>query len=393
MVQNPLGLYIHVPFCRARCSYCAFYTVSHDEAGTERFVRAVVREIERFAAEGRSGDDLDLPPPAGRLVDTVYLGGGTPSLLEKRHLARLMTAVRTCFSIAGDAEVTLEANPETVTSLTAEAWMALGITRVSVGAQTFHAETLHQVGRLHGPDTIRSAVHHLRRAGCRNLSLDLIAGLIPKRFERDLREACSLSPDHLSVYLLEVDEEEVGAVTGLARRHAEGRARVPGGDWYADAYPRAVDLLAEEGLERYEICNFARPGHTCLHNLKYWRDHEVLGFGPAAHSLYAGVRFANVGDRAAYETALEAGMTPPCQVDRRTPAEADAETAFLALRLCEGIPRRRLERLLAAERRPHVPMMLDELLENGLLQHVGSRMVLSTRGVLVSNEIFHRFLP
>ena len=392
--SSSLGLYIHVPFCRARCSYCAFYTVPHDTTAAARYEDALLTEIEQLADRGRPGNGIDLPPQRGRHVDTIYLGGGTPSLLPASSLERILAAIRRFFAVDSAVEITLEANPETVSRAAAEAWIERGISRVSVGAQTFSDDTLRRLGRQHDAVAIITAVERLRDAGCRNVNLDLIAGVDAARLTQDVDAACALQPEHLSLYLLEVEEDDLGTLTPLARRVAAGRAAVPSSDWYAEAYPEAVARLSAAGLQRYEICNFARGGAVSRHNLKYWHCDEVVGFGPSAHSLAAGVRFANPPDTAAWERSLlSERRLPEAEVDDRTAATARAEIAILALRLTEGIGRRRLERLLATQHRPDIPPFLDDLADNGFLQTAGERVAFSTRGMLISNEIFQRLLP
>ncbi|MFQ5718092.1 MAG: radical SAM family heme chaperone HemW [Acidobacteriota bacterium] len=392
--DSPLGVYVHVPFCRARCSYCAFYTVAHHATAIQPFIRSLRREIRHLARRGYDEPELFVRPAQGRCVDSVFLGGGTPSLLPGEALASLLGTVREFFRVTSDAEVTLEANPETVTAAAAAGWRHAGVTRVSVGAQTFSDARLARLGRRHTAASIRQAVRDLRAAGCDNISLDLIAGVSPARLDEDVDAACAISPDHLSMYLLEVTEEETGAVTPLARQVAAGACQVPEADWYADAYPRAVSRLARAGLDRYEICNFARPGRVCRHNLKYWLDRDVLGFGPGAHSSCDGTRFANVADLQRWQQPLlTRGRPETPRADRRTTGEANAERAMLALRLEEGAPRAWLEQLLPGRAGRGDTAPLDDLLEAGFMISDGERVALSTRGMLVSNEIFQRFLP
>ena len=277
---------------------------------------------------------------------------------------------------------------------TARLWIDLGINRVSVGAQTFSDDTLRRLGRRHDARAIVEAVEHLRDAGCSQVNLDLIAGVEAARLTEDLDAAVALQPDHLSLYLLELEEADLGTITPLARHAAAGRAVVPSPDWYADAYPAAVARLSAAGLQRYEICNFARSDAVSRHNLKYWHCDDVLGFGPSAHSLVAGMRFANPADTEAWEQALlSERRLPRAEVDHRTAATARAEIAILALRLTEGIGRHRLERLLMTEHRPDIPSFLDELADTGFLQVQDERVAFTTRGMLLSNEIFQRLLP
>ncbi|MFQ5669744.1 MAG: radical SAM family heme chaperone HemW [Acidobacteriota bacterium] len=392
--KTTLGLYLHVPFCRCRCTYCAFFTRPAGEPQHRRaYVDALAREIRHVAETGRDLGHARLPPQEGRVVDTIYIGGGTPSLLAPEQLRFLLLGIQDRFSVAPGAEVTLEANPETVTAAAADGWIAAGFNRVSLGAQTFDSSTLQALGRRHGPDTIVGAARSLRRAGLGNLSLDLIAGVNPGSWREDLERACALEPEHLSLYLLEVDQEETGSRTLLARQIERGQARVPEADWYADAYPEAVEILRSRGLERYEICNFSRPGHESRHNLKYWQNQDVLGFGPAASSLCDGVRFMVAADLGAYMKALEADAEPAVRVDAVDAPTRAAELFILGLRLERGINLEEMEARAGSRLRTGQRRALQRLARAGLLDREGDRLRLTTRGMLLSNEVFQAFLP
>jgi len=274
--ETPLGIYLHIPFCQARCSYCAFYTVPDRVEDRSRFIHALEAEIDSVAHRGRVAPGLVSPAPAGRRVDTVYLGGGTPSLLTGSEVARLLRSLAGCFSMTPGAEVTLEANPETVRPGAAESWMEAGVSRVSLGAQTFRDSTLTGLGRLHDAAAIRSAVARLRQAGCDNLSLDLIAGVDTHGFDADLEEACDLEPEHLSVYLLEMEEAEVGGLTPLARRASAGHWCGPGEDWYdlqlrpaRPGLPPQSQVLAQPGGPRLRAVGTLPDGGPAL--LRYGR--------------------------------------------------------------------------------------------------------------------------
>ncbi|MFQ5768673.1 MAG: radical SAM family heme chaperone HemW, partial [Acidobacteriota bacterium] len=388
--DHPLGLYLHVPFCQARCSYCAFYTVPWTEVSP--FVKALEAEILSVAQRGRGAEMLSLGPQGGASVDTLYFGGGTPSLLSCGDLGRLVELIDRQFKVTSDAEITLEVNPETVTGDAAWGWRAAGITRISLGVQSLDGQVLRALGRRHDEVMIKDAVHDLRTAGFKNLSFDLIAGVNIDGFYADLQAALRLAPDHLSVYLLETDEMEVGGVTPLARRVTAGRHRRPDDDWFVQAYGRMVETLAEHGLKRYEISNFAHTGRESRHNLKYWRSQDVLGFGPGAHSLSGNSRYAVAPDLPAYLKALTCGRQPPLVVDPSGPAERAWEALFLALRLEEGLD------LKAWQHRPGAFLNAELLAEMAALNRAGlmrgrRRLRLTKRGVMVSSEIFQRLLP
>ena len=252
------GVYIHIPFCRARCSYCDFATGAYEGALAGRYVRALVEEIERFA-EGRSGG-----APA---ADTIYFGGGTPSLLASEQVAHILKTVRRTFRVVRDAEVTLELNPGTVTLEQLRALRALGVNRVSFGAQTFDDRELRRLGRTHTADDVRRTFHELREAGFTNVSFDLIAGLPGQTlaaWSRNLDEALALRPEHLSLYLLEVHEG-----TPLAEQLRRGRWPYPDADLAAEMYLHMLDRAHAAGYAQYEISNFCLPGRESRHNTKY----------------------------------------------------------------------------------------------------------------------------
>jgi len=383
-----LGIYAHVPFCQARCSYCAFYTLAdRGDADRGQFAAALGSACERLAVQGQPPL---FPPLGGRRVDSIYFGGGTPSLLAPDDLVALVDRLRHRFDLTSDVEITLEANPETVNPDAARAWIAAGINRVSLGAQTFDAAVLRHLGREHGPEMIGRAVGMLRGAGCANLSLDLIAGVNPAGLEADLEQACALAPDHLSVYLLELTADEVGGRTPLAAQAARGTWRPPDEDWFADAYPRIVRRLAAAGLRRYEISNFARPGRTCRHNLKYWRCEEVLGVGPAAHTLLGGRRFATRPDLASWLVSVARDGTAALVEDREI--DPPAEALILGLRLDDGVSWAEVEERAGMPPRRAQRRAIDAFGAQGLLRRSGDRLQLTMRGVLLSNEVFERLL-
>jgi oxygen-independent coproporphyrinogen-3 oxidase len=385
-----LGLYLHLPFCRSRCSYCAFYTVPWESAGQGEYVSALCREIRQVARSGRRGENLQLTPQGGRKVDTIFLGGGTPSLMTSSQMQAVMETLQAEFHVSPGAEITLEANPETVTVSAAATWAALGINRLSVGAQSFQDEVLRQLGRRHDAGGTRAAVKAARAGGIPAISLDIIAGVQGAALMMDIKAALELAPDHLSMYLLEVDEEEVGGVTHLARRAARGQATIPDDEWFASAYPEAVANLAGAGLHRYEISNFARPGHASRHNLRYWRCQEVIGFGVAAHSLVNGHRHGIAGDLGAY---LKSDGVPPVNCDEGGQEERIAEAWILGLRLDRGVTAREVQVRTGCDQVRLPARKVQPMIDAGLMLRRGERLYLTERGVLLSNEVFQIFLP
>ena len=316
------GVYIHVPFCRSRCSYCDFATGTYDAPLAEKYVRAVEREVRSFAPGG-----VELAE-----VDTVYFGGGTPSLLTPAQVSRVLDAVRGKFETDADAEVTLEMNPGTVTPEHLRALRAAGVNRASFGAQTFDDRELKRLGRTHTAEDTRRTFRDLRAAGFDNISFDLIAGL-PRQtlaqWGRNLDEALALRPEHLSLYLLEVHEG-----TPLAEQIRQGRYATPDPDLAAEMYRLLVERSRDAGYEQYEISNFCLPGRESRHNLKYWTAAPFYGFGNSAHSFDGRrARWSNERDARAYVKSIEekgAAVVSREGLDERGPG---AGALFLGLRL------------------------------------------------------------
>src|SRR6266852_652849 len=318
--MNTVGIYVQVPFCQTRCTYCNFHTGVVSSARFAPYVNCVCEEI-----AGHRGlyEAAGIGLPAGlaeAVVDTVYIGGGTPSLLDAGHLARIVDAVRENF-VAELREVTLEADPETVTEEKAAAWVVAGINRVSFGVQSFCDEELQAAGRMHRRADVYRAAATLRGAGIANISFDLIAGL-PKQTRATWRESLDslvgLAPEHVSVYLLEVDEGSRlgGELLRGGSRYSAGD--VPGDDEMVEFYETACLILEAAGYRHYEISNWAKPGFASLHNLKYWRREPYLGFGAGAHSFSGTERWANAHDAAGYVNAVTAGRLPVEQHERLT---------------------------------------------------------------------------
>jgi len=320
------------------------------------------------------------------VADTVYIGGGTPSLLEANHLQKLIDAVRESFATEL-TEVTLEADPETVTLEKAEAWLRAGINRISFGVQSFSDTELRAAGRMHRREDVYRAVAILRDAGIANVSFDLIAGLphqTRESWQHSLDELAALGPQHVSVYLLEID-----AGSHLGKELLQGGKRysaesVPDEDAMAEFYETACGELSKAGYHHYEISNWARPGLESRHNLKYWRREPYLGFGAGAHSFSGTQRWANAHDSAAYVNAINSGRLPVEQLETVTNESALEEELFLGLRQLDGIDLRRIERQYGVALAPR----FENLTAAGLLQRDGDTIRLAPDRVSVSNEVF-----
>jgi oxygen-independent coproporphyrinogen III oxidase len=323
-------LYLHVPFCQRRCSYCDFAIAVRRQVPATDYVAAVRRELELVGA-------AELGRPASESLETLYLGGGTPSLLPAEAMAALLAAVRE--ARGGGAwegiELTLEANPEDVTPERAAAWRRAGVNRVSLGAQSFDDRVLKWMHRSHDAARIGEAVRTLARAGLGNVSLDLIFALpaeLERDWGRDVAAALALGPPHLSLYGLTVEER-----TPLARWIARGRTAASDDARYAEEYLAAHAWLAAAGYEFYEVSNAARPGARARHNAAYWSGRPYLGLGPAAHSFDGRARRWNVAAWEAYRRALVAGRRPLEAEEVLTPDERELERVYLALRTDRGL--------------------------------------------------------
>ena len=376
-----VGIYISVPFCRTKCTFCNFASDVVSKVAYARYVDRVVADIaaaEAFAH--RIGARFD------RAADSIYLGGGTPTMLDREQLVRLFAAVRQHFRFEPGAEITVECAPGTLTEEMLGTLLDCGVNRVSLGVQSFVNQESRSVGRLHTRVIVLDDIARLRAAGITNLSIDLIAGLphqTRETWEYSLAETIASGAPHASVYMLEVDEESrLGRelIAGGTRYHAHF---VPDDDMTADLYTRACERLSEAGIAQYEISNFARPGCESRHNLKYWTRAPYLGFGVDAHSMLPGAKPGIESVRFATPDTLEAYVGgQPATVTEVDPAAAREEQYFLGLRLTSGIKDE------AAEFRPAI----TELLVLGLLERASGRLRLTPRGRLLSNEVFQRFL-
>ena len=378
--MKPAGIYIHIPFCRSRCSYCDFATGMYSADLAERYVQNLIREISSWRK---------VEPPEA--VDTIYFGGGTPSLLAPAQLDALLNAVRRRFTVSPDAEITLEINPGSATPETLYSFRVLGINRASFGAQTFDDSELARLGRSHSSDDTRRTFRYLRDAGFANVSFDLIAGLPGQTmagWRRNLDEAFALEPEHLSFYLLEVHQG-----TPLANHIKIGLQPMPDEDLAAAMYEVMLDRAVEAGYQHYEISNLCLPDHESRHNTKYWNAAPYYGFGCSAHSYDGSCRrWQNERDIARYVEAIAVGRSPIVEETRLTKTDREAEAVFLGLRLMRGFSFAEYQRLFGADLREKHGNDLARFREAGLIECSGDLLKLTRAGALLSNEVFAAFV-
>ena len=372
-----LGLYIHVPFCSAICNYCNFNRGLFDAALKARYVDALVAEI------ARAGGPRE---PA----DTIFFGGGTPSLLEPDEIARLLAACAAAFDLSPDREVTLEANPESATLDRLAAYRSAGVNRVSFGVQSFRDDELRRLSRLHGADRARAAVGDARAAGFDSVSLDLMMWLPGQRVDQWLEsvdQAVALAPEHLSLYMLEVYPN-----APLKEEMARARWSQAPDDDAAAMYEEAMERLEAAGYEQYEISNVARPGRRSRHNLKYWTDGDWLGFGCGAHSTREGTRWKNVAGTEEYVDGIGRGVCTAIDVRRLSLEERVGEALFTGLRLSDGIDEDVLRERYGVDVWERYGPQLEPHIEAGLLLRQDRRLRLTRRGMLLANEVMEAFV-
>jgi oxygen-independent coproporphyrinogen-3 oxidase len=386
-----LGVYISVPFCRTKCSYCNFASDVFSRTVFERYVDRVCADIEnalQVAAE--MGGEME------RAVDSIYLGGGTPTVLEAAHLQRIFSAVRARFDVQPDAEITVECAPGTLTPAMLGSLLRCGVNRVSLGVQSFVDEEAASVGRLHKRATVLEDIARLRAAGIANINIDLIAGLphqTSESWEFSLAETIASGVPHVSVYMLEVDEDSrLGRelLAGGTRYHAHF---VPDEEAVADFYLAACERLSSAGIVQYEISNFSGESSESRHNLKYWTRQPYFGFGVDSHSMLASatpdldaVRFAPADSLEQYMIAAALQRTAV------SPRAAVEESFFLGLRLSRGINLRELAANFGEDALENARAAVSEFVEGGLMQQRGDYVCLTSRGRLLSNEVFERFI-
>jgi oxygen-independent coproporphyrinogen III oxidase len=378
------GLYIHFPFCLKKCLYCDFNSSASSAVTPEAYVALLLKEMElRHQA---------LPGPASSA--TLYFGGGTPSLMGPELVGRLIEEAAARFGLESGAEVTLEANPGTLTPEKLAGYRSAGVNRLSLGIQSFEDRLLARLGRVHTAKEAVSAFEAARRAGFDNVSIDLMHSLPEQSLEQwreALRKGIALSPEHVSAYAL-----SVGGGTPFAGVFAAGALPLPGEEDAAQMFEATAELLTEAGYQQYEISNFAKPGCTSRHNSAYWSRESYLGFGAGAHSLLnqdgLGRRWKNAGSLDAYGAALSSGAIPEEEQETLTLEEAVSESFFIGLRMLGGLDLARLEALYGSEPLSRHLAETARLEASGALLREGSRVRLAPGVVILANSVFSRFL-
>jgi oxygen-independent coproporphyrinogen-3 oxidase len=373
-----VGLYIHIPFCQAKCTYCDFNSYAGLETLFDDYTTALVRQMDQ----------------AGPVrAKTIYIGGGTPTVLPLSHLAQIVGAVHKTFAAEADAEVSIEANPGTLNAEKLAQLRHLGVNRLSLGVQSFGEQELRLLGRIHDRTQAVEAFRTARQLGFENINLDLLYGL-PRQslasWQASLESGLRLQPDHLSLYALTVEED-----TPLASTISQGALPAPDPDLAADMYESAQDLLQDAGYVHYEISNWARtPGVMCQHNLAYWRNEPYIGLGAGAHSWRRGRRWSNTALPAQFVAQVLDGETPIESEEEIDPALEMGETMMMGLRLLdEGVGLERFRERFGVALEQKYADELAELRQLGLIEVDGERVRLSERGRLLGNQVFLRFLP
>jgi oxygen-independent coproporphyrinogen-3 oxidase len=375
--MDAAGLYVHIPFCHRKCGYCDFNSYALSGAIVPAFVEALLVEIERC-------------PYAGIRVPTLFFGGGTPTFLNGETLARILEHLQRRFAIDSDAEITVEANPGSVDREQLRLLRRAGFNRLSFGVQSFDAEELKRMDRIHSPQEVLQGVEWAREVGFENINLDLIFALPEQtlaRWESNLRQAIALRPEHLSLYALMLEPN-----TRFYHLYQKGKLRLPDEETQVAMFRLTQRLTREAGYRQYEISNYALPGYECRHNLIYWHNLPYLGFGPGAVSFYAGKRWMNIKHPREYIRRVQAGEPLELESERLTGWASVAETLMLGLRMSEGVDLAQLERRYGLPMRAAAQPIVQRLIARGWLMQEGTRIRLTYEGLLWHSEVAMAFL-
>jgi len=376
-MMDAAGLYVHIPFCHRKCGYCDFNSYALSGEIVSAFVDALHQEIERC-------------PYAGVRVPTVFFGGGTPTFLDGETLARLLEHLHQRFAIDASAEITIEANPGSVNRKQLCILRRAGFNRLSFGVQSFDADELKRMDRIHTPQDVLRGVDEARTAGFNNLNLDLIFALPDQtlsRWESNLKQAVALCPEHLSLYALMLEPN-----TRFYHLYQKGKLRLPDEETQVAMFRLAQHLTREAGYRQYEISNYALPGYECRHNLIYWHNLPYLGFGPGAVSFFEGRRWTNIKHPREYVRRVHAGESLELESEHLTGWASVAETIMLGLRLLDGIDLAQLEQRYGLPVRTYYQPVIQKMVVRGWLAQQGSRIYLTEEGLLWHSEVAMAFL-
>jgi oxygen-independent coproporphyrinogen III oxidase len=377
--MNSLGLYLHIPYCLHKCGYCDFNSHPENQAEAEVYISALLAEIDHYAVKLK-----------GKKVPTVFFGGGTPTILPPAHLDKILGRVKNRFNLTPSCEISIEANPATVEYETLEQIRLSGFNRISIGVQSFDAEELKLLERVHNQEEIHTTVDRARQAGFDNLSLDLmfsLPGQSPEKWKSHLQQAVNKKPDHLSAYGLTIEP-----ATSFFKLQERGLLQLPHEDIQLEMLETTIDILQSAGYEHYEISNYAKPGYECQHNLNYWDNGEYLGLGAGASSYLNGERFKNINLPSRYIREVQAGGTAVESTERLEPLHAMGETIMLGLRQLKGISIENFENRFQVSFNTVYGKVLAPLLEERLITLNQNRMALSRKGLFIADSVILKFL-
>ena len=377
--MNPLGLYLHIPYCLHKCGYCDFNSHPENREESEIYVSALLSEIEHYA-----------PQLAGKTVSTVFFGGGTPTLLPPASLGKILGKVKNHYNLSRDCEITIEANPATVKQETLDQIRSSGFNRISIGVQSFDADELKLLERVHSVEEIHTTLHRARLAGFDNLSLDLMSGLPSQSLEKwksNLLQALDKKPDHISAYGLTIEP-----ATSFFKLQERGLLRLAPENIQLEMLQATIEILPSAGYDQYEISNFARPGFESRHNLNYWDNGEYLGLGAGASSYLNGERFKNTNLPSRYIREVQAGGAAVESTEKLDLLHAMGETIMLGLRRLKGIPIEEFENRFQISFQKVYGKVIDPLLEEGLITLNQNRMALSREGIFLADSVILNFL-
>lgn len=369
----PAGIYIHIPFCLSKCPYCDFYSIERDDSLISEFAEALLAEI-GLLARTKWKD---------RVYNTIYFGGGTPTLLEVQNFSDVLQMIRRTFNISPRAEISIEANPETITTDSIKALRSFGVNRLSIGVQSFDDAHLKTLGRIHSSETAIKAIDSASEAGFENIGIDLIFGIPGQTVDswrNTLIQAIGKNPKHISAYGLTIEKG-----TPFDRMVQRGELSLPEDDIQAEMYQLTNEMLSADSYRRYEVSNFARPGFECLHNYKYWRDDKYIGLGPSAHSYDGDSRLANYKNLEKYLASIKKDKLPVNFKEKLTDKQRAEERLLLGLRLAEGIDYNIIREVINQK-------ALADFQNQGFLEKKQNSIALTDKGFLMADEIIVKLL-